>query len=200
MNVYPESMELLIEEYRKLPGIGRKTAQRLAMYTVESSKDQINNTIEVLENVRDKIKRCPICNNITDQEICDICSDPNRDSRVLCVVEDISNLIAIENSNSYNGKYYVLKGLVSPSKGLGPEEVGIEDMINKIGSDVEEIILAISPTVDGETTMLLISELLKDRKIEISRIASGIPIGGNLEYFDDVTLAKAIEDRRKLGY
>ena len=200
MNVYPESMELLIEEYRKLPGIGRKTAQRLAMYTVESSKDQINNTIEVLENVRDKIKRCPICNNITDQEICDICSDPNRDSRVLCVVEDISNLIAIENSNSYNGKYYVLKGLVSPSKGLGPEEVGIEDMINKIGSDVEEIILAISPTVDGETTMLLISELLKDRKIEISRIASGIPIGGNLEYFDYVTLAKAIEDRRKLGY
>lgn len=199
MAIYPEAMELLIEEYRKLPGIGRKTAQRLAMHTVELDRDQINQTIEVLENVRDKVKRCPNCNNLTDKDLCDICRNPLRDKKTLCVVEDISNLIAIENSNSYNGTYYVLNGLVSPSKGLGPEEVGIMDMIGKLDKEVKEIILAISPTVDGETTMLLISELLKDFDVRISRIASGIPIGGNLEYFDDITLAKAIEDRRQLG-
>lgn len=196
MGLYPDSMELLIEEYRKLPGIGRKTAQRLAMYTIESGKEGINKKIEVLLNVRDNVRRCPKCNNLTDQKICSICSDDSRDGKTICVVEDISNLIAIEKSNSYKGKYYVLNGLISPSKGLGPEEVGIDKFLDTLNDDVKEVILAISQTVDGETTMLLITELLKNKNIKVSRIASGIPIGGNLEYFDDITLAKAIEDRR----
>lgn len=200
MGLYPDSMELLIEEYRKLPGIGRKTAQRLAMYTIESGKEGINKKIEVLLNVRDNVRRCPKCNNLTDQKICSICSDDSRDGKTICVVEDISNLIAIEKSNSYKGKYYVLNGLISPSKGLGPEEVGIDKFLDTLNDDVKEVILAISQTVDGETTMLLITELLKNKNIKVSRIASGIPIGGNLEYFDDITLAKAIEDRRLMDH
>lgn len=198
MNIYPQSLEDLIEEFRKLPGVGRKSAQRLALSLVEKNKEEIDDAISVLAAVRDKIKKCPICNNLTDEEFCTICQDEKRDKDTICIVEDVTNLLAIEKSGFFKGRYFVLNGLISPAKGVGPEDVGIDKLIKMVDDDLKELILAISPTVEGETTMLFIGEIFKDRNIKVTRIASGIPVGGNLEYFDDVTLAKALEDRRDM--
>lgn len=196
MNIYPQALEDLIEEFRKLPGVGRKSAQRLALSLVEKNKEEIDKAISVLAAVRDRIKKCPVCNNLTDQELCTICQDEKRDKETICIVEDVTNLLAIEKSGFFKGRYFVLNGLISPAKGLGPEDVGIDKLIKMVDDGVKELILAISPTVEGETSMLFIGEIFKERKIKVTRIASGIPVGGNLEYFDDITLGKALEDRR----
>lgn len=194
---YPGPVEDLIENLRKLPSIGRKSAQRMALHIVNMEKDSIESIINSLENVKNNIKKCEICGNITENKVCDICSDNKRDDSVICVVEDVTNLLTIEKTNTYLGKYYVLNGLINPNYLVDPENIDIDNLINCVNSGkVKEIIFAISPTVEGETTMLFIKELIKDKDIKITRIASGIPVGGNLEYFDEITLSKALEDRR----
>lgn len=196
---YPESIEELIENLRKLPSIGRKSAQRMALHIVGMEDESLDALIQSLEYVKNKIHKCEICSNLTEDRICSICSNPNRDDDVICVVEDVTNLLTIENTNSFKGKYHVLNGLLNPNSLINPESIGVDKLLERINKgNVKEIIFAISPTVEGETTMLFIKELLANKKIEITRIASGIPVGGNLEYFDEITLSKALQDRRKL--
>lgn len=196
---YPGPVEDLIENLRKLPSIGRKSAQRMALHIVNMEKESIESIIKSLENVKNNIKKCEICGNITENEVCDICSDNRRDDSVICVVEDVTNLLTIEKTNTYIGKYYVLNGLINPNYLIDTEDINIDNLINYVNSGrIKEIIFAISPTVEGETTMLFIKELIKDKNIKITRIASGIPVGGNLEYFDEITLSKALEDRKTI--
>lgn len=196
---YPKSIENLIENLRKLPSVGRKSAQRMALHIVNMEDTSVEEMIEALKDVKDNIKKCEICGNLTENTICNICRDHSRDGSTICVVEDVTNLLTIERSNTFNGKYHVLNGLLNPNSMINPDSIGIDSLLNRISyEDIKEIIFAISPTLEGETTMLFIKELLKGRDIKITRIASGIPVGGNLEYFDEITLSKAIEDRRDI--
>lgn len=199
MYTYPDSLESLVEEFRKLPSVGRKSAQRLALHMIMQGQEKIDGLIKALEDVRDKIHKCNICGNLTESEICQICKDDRRDPSLICVVEDVTNLLTIEKTKSFYGRYHVLDGLISPSK-MDPEDIGVDQFIERLKDDnIKEIIFAISPTVEGETTMLFLRELIKDMDIKITRIASGIPVGGNLEYYDDLTLSKAINERINLG-
>ena len=200
MKEYPESIEELIENLRKLPSVGRKSAQRMALHIVNMDKNNIESIIKAFQDVKDKIKKCEICGNFTEDKICQICRDDNRDKSTICVVEDVTNLITIEKSNSFNGTYHVLNGLINPGAAISNDTSDIDRLVDRIkNDDIKELIFAISPTLEGETTMLFIRELVKNKDIKITRIASGIPIGGNLEYFDELTLSKALEDRRDLG-
>ena len=200
MKEYPESIEELIENLRKLPSVGRKSAQRMALHVVNMDKNNIESIIKAFQDVEDKIKKCEICGNFTEDSICQICRDDNRDKSTICVVEDVTNLITIEKSNSFNGTYHVLNGLINPGAAISNDTSDIDRLVDRIkNDDIKELIFAISPTLEGETTMLFIRELVKNKDIKITRIASGIPIGGNLEYFDELTLSKALEDRRDLG-
>lgn len=196
MYSYPQSLERLIEEFRKLPSVGRKSAQRLALQMVSQDPSKIDNLVNALNDVKTNIHPCKVCGNLTEDDICDICKDETRDSKVLCVVEDVVNLLTIENSESFKGKYHVLGGLISPSGKTLPEDIGVDRFIARLkDEDIEEVMFAISPTLEGETTILFLSALIKDSNIKITRIASGIPVGGNLEYYDDLTLTKAINER-----
>lgn len=196
---YPKSIENLIENLRKLPSVGRKSAQRMALHIVNMEDTSVEEMIEALKDVKDNIKKCEICGNLTENTICNICRDHSRDGSTICVVEDVTNLLTIERSNTFNGKYHVLNGLLNPNSMINPDSIGIDSLLDRISyEDIKEIIFAISPTLEGETTMLFIKELLKGKDIKITRIASGIPVGGNLEYFDEITLSKAIEDRRDI--
>lgn len=200
MKEYPESIEELIENLRKLPSIGRKSAQRMALHVVNMDKNNIESIIKAFQDVKDKIKKCQICGNFTEDKICQICRDDNRDKSTICVVEDVTNLITIEKSNSFNGTYHVLNGLINPGAAISNDTSDIDRLVDRIKNEnIKELIFAISPTLEGETTMLFIRELVKNKDVKITRIASGIPIGGNLEYFDELTLSKALEDRRDLG-
>lgn len=199
MYTYPDSLESLVEEFRKLPSVGRKSAQRLALYMVTQGPAKIDGLIGALQDAKDKIHKCSLCGNLTEQEICHICEDDRRDPSVLCVVEDVTNLLTIEKSQSFSGKYHVLDGLINPSR-MDPEDIGVDQFIDRLKDEnIKEIIFAISPTVEGETTMLFLKELIKDMGIKVTRIASGIPVGGNLEYYDDLTLSKALKERINLG-
>lgn len=200
----PESMERLIGELRRLPTVGKKTAQRMAIKLVSSEGSEAEDLAKALIEIKRKLHPCPICGNITEDKICSICSNPKRDRTTICVVEDVQNLMAMERGGNYNGLYYVLKGLISPMHDMGPDQIGLDRLFEIIkraklkGRPIREIILAISPTVEGETTMLFMADLLNKEGVEVSRIASGIPVGGNLEYYDELTLAQAMQDRRKL--
>lgn len=204
MSEYPESIETLIEQFRRLPTIGRKTAQRLALSVVGMPKEKIERFAAALLDVKERIHRCPRCGNLTDRELCSICEDKRRDATVICVVEDATNLIAMERGGTYRGVYHVLRGLLSPMKDIGPDAIGVDELLERLPKkgeersedSVREVILAISPTVEGETTLLFLAELLKAYDVKVTRIASGIPVGGSLEYYDELTLAKALEDRR----
>lgn len=199
MYEYPEPIENLIENLRKLPSVGRKSAQRMALHIVNMPKESISDMISSLENVKEQIHKCSICGNLTENSICNICLDKTRDNQVICIVEDVTNLLTIENSNSFNGKYHVLNGLIDPSSFSPTDDIGVDSLLDRINKEnIREIIFAISPTLEGETTMLFIKELLNGRNIKMTRIASGIPVGGNLEYFDEITLRKALEDRRDI--
>lgn len=196
---YPNSLEDLIEALRKLPSVGRKSAQRMALHIVDMNEEKINSLISSLQNSRDRIKRCKICGNLTEENICSICLDDMRNKELVCVVEDVTNLLTIENTNTFKGKYHVLKGLIKPSAMLDTKDIGIDSLVDRVKENkIKELIFAISPTVEGETTMLFIKELLRGADVKFTRIASGIPVGGNLEYFDEITLSKALEDRRDL--
>ena len=199
MNLYPESLETLIEELRKLPSVGRKSAQRLALHIVGQADEKIDDLINSLTEVKEKIHPCPVCGNLTEEETCHICADDSRDKTTICVVEDITNLISIEKTHSFRGTYHVLDGLIDPSGSVMPDDIGVDSLIKRLDpSLVKEVIFAISPTVEGETTMLFLKELIADKGIKVTRIASGIPVGGNLEYYDDLTLSKAMNERINL--
>ena len=199
MYKYPKTIDNLIQCYKKLPTIGEKTAIRLALATMELSDDVIEVFSHSLLDLKTKIKRCNICNNLTEDELCEICKDDNRDKKMLCVVDDPKSIIQIEKSHSYNGYYYVLNGLISAENNYDPESLNINKMINLIKeNNVEEIILAVKPSIEGETTSLYISKILEKESVKVTRIALGIPIGADMDYVDSLTLELALENRKEI--
>lgn len=189
----------LIEEFSKLPGIGKKTAQRLAFHVLNSREDDAIHLAEAIIEAKRKTRYCSICSNITDMDPCNICTSPKRNKSVICVVEDPRDIAAVERIREYNGLYHVLHGAISPMEGVGPEDIKIKELLMRLqGDNVEEIILATNPNIEGEATSMYISKLVKPIGIKVTRIAHGVPVGGDLEYADEVTLAKALEGRREL--
>ncbi|MBU1299504.1 MAG: recombination mediator RecR [Bacteroidetes bacterium] len=190
-----ELLETLIDELSRLPGIGRKTAQRLAMYIMKLPREEVVGMAKALVNVKDKVKNCSICSNFTEEDPCFICSSPKRDRTTICVVEEPNDVIAIEKTNDFFGLYHVLGGALSPLDGIGPEDLKIKELLQRIDDNTLEIILALNPNVEGEATTLYLSRLLKPVGIKLTRIARGIPIGSDLEFADEATLSRAIEGR-----
>ena len=199
MSYYSPSIEKLIESFEKLPRIGHKTATRLAFHMLnlneESTKEFINSIIEAKKNLR----YCSKCFNITETDPCPICSSPKRDQSTICVVEDVKDVVAMEKTHEFKGVYHVLHGSISPMNGIGPEDIKIKELLERLrDTDVKEIIIATNPRVEGEATAIYLSKLIKPIGIKVTRIAHGIPVGGDLEYTDEVTLSKALEGRREL--
>ena len=195
---YPDSLNNLINSLKKLPSIGEKSAERLAFAIMEMEEEDIQLFSNSIIDVKSKIKKCSICGNITENDKCDICLNDNRDSSVICVVEDSKNIITLEKMGSYNGKYHVLNGLISPMNGIGPNDIEIFSLVNKVKNDeVKEVIIAINPTLEGETTALYISKLLENSDVIVSKIAYGIPMGADMEYLDPMTLSMALNNRNK---
>ena len=191
-----ESIEQLAEQFAQLPGIGRKTAQRLALYVLKMSRDEIVTMAKALINVKDKVRYCTICSNITETDPCAICSNTKRERSFICVVEEPHDVLAIEKTHEFKGLYHVLGGALSPLEGIGPEELEIKELLQRVyNSAIEEIILALNPDVEGETTTLYLSKLLKPLGIKVTRIARGLPVGSDLEFADEATLSKAFEGR-----
>jgi recombination protein RecR len=187
----------LIDEFARLPGVGKKSAQRLAFHIINMDQTQAVNFAEAILDVKRKVKYCEKCFNITDQTTCDICSDASRNRELMCIVESARDLIAIENTKEFHGYYHVLHGSISPMEGVGPNDIKIKELLVRLqNDDTKEIIIATNPTIEGEATAMYISKLLKGTGITVSRLAHGIPVGGDLEYADEITLAKAIEGRR----
>ncbi len=196
---YPEPVTHLIEQFMKLPGVGPKTAQRLAFHVLGMPSQDVTEFSRALLDVRDKLRECSICCNVTDMDPCSICRDISRDDRTLCVVQDAKDVAAMEKTHEYHGKYHVLHGAISPMEGVGPQEIRIRELLQRLGSaEIQEIILATNPTVEGEATAMYIARLVKPFSVQVTRIAHGLPVGGDLEYADEVTLAKALEGRRQL--
>ena len=196
---YSPSIEKLIESFEKLPSIGHKTAQRLAFYMLDQSKEEIKEFTDSIINAKNNLKFCSKCFNISDTDPCNICSNPKRDGSIICVVEDVKDVIAMERTHEFNGLYHVLHGSISPMNGIGPENIKIRELLARLmDGTVKEIILATNPRVEGEATSIYISKLVKPLGIKVTRIARGIPIGGDLEYTDEVTLAKALEGRNEI--
>ncbi len=189
----------LIAQFERLPGIGRKTAQRLAYSILEQPPERAEKFAEALVNARRKIHFCKVCQGLTDKEICDICDDNRRDRSVICVVAEPKDIMAFERTREYNGIYHVLHGVISPLDGIGPDQLRIKELMARLGSgEVNEIIMATNPTVEGEATASYISRLLKPMGIKVTRLAYGIPVGGDLEYADEFTLARALEGRNEI--
>ncbi|MFH0989556.1 MAG: recombination mediator RecR [bacterium] len=191
-----ESVEQLAEQFAQLPGIGRKTAHRLALYVVKMSRDEAVTMAKALINVKDKVRYCTICSNITELDPCVICSNPKRDQTLLCVVEEPTDVLALEKTNDFKGLYHVLGGALSPLDGVGPEELRIKELLQRLsGANLEEIILAMNSNVEGEATTLYLSRLLKPLGVKVTRIARGLPVGTDIEYADEATLSRALEGR-----
>lgn len=199
MGYYSPSIEKLVESFEKLPSIGHKTAQRLAFYMLDLSDEEIKEFTDSITNAKKNLKYCSKCFNITDNDPCLICNNPKRDESVICVVEDVRDVIAMERTHEFNGVYHVLHGSISPMNGIGPNDIKIKELMSRIGQiEVKEIILATNPRVEGEATAMYISKLVKPFGIKTTRIARGIPIGGDLEYTDEITLTKALEGRNEI--
>lgn len=196
MNYSSKLLEQAVEEFSKLPGIGKKTALRLVLSLLKREKDEVSRFAMALKILRDEIRYCKKCHNISDIEICQICSDPNRDGSTLCVVEDIRDVMAIENTQQYKGLYHVLGGVISPMEGVGPQHLTIESVLQKVESgEVKEIIFALSTTMEGDTTNFYIFKKLKNYSVKVSTIARGIAFGDELEYADEITLGRSIANR-----
>ena len=197
---YPSSLQTLIECYKMLPGIGEKNAERLAFATLKFDDDQIESFSTTIKEVKTKIKKCKNCNNLTEEDICEICKDTSRNSEVLCVVENAKNLILFEKANIFNGKYHVLEGLISPLEGINPEDIKINQLVNRIKEEkIKEVILALTPSIEGETTSAYILKLLEGLDVQVTKIAYGIPVGADMEYLDPLTIARAMEGRNKIS-
>lgn len=193
-----EALQQLIEEFAALPGIGRKTAQRLALHILKQPRDEIVQMARALVNVKDKIRYCSSCWNITEIDPCPICSSPKRDRGIVCVVEEPNDVMAVEKTNEFKGLYHVLGGSLSPLDGIGPDDLKVRELIQRMNGEVSEVILALNPNVEGEATTLYLTKLLKPLGVKVSRIARGIPVGGDLEFADEATLSRALEGRVEL--
>jgi recombination protein RecR len=194
---YPAPVARLIEELRRLPGIGPKSAQRIAFHLLRGAREDSTRLAEVVGALFDGIRLCARCNAITDAETCDTCRDPGRSDRTICVVEEPHDLLSVEKTRDYRGRYHVLHGALSPLQGVGPDELKVQGLLERVRGGVDEVILATSPTVEGEATAVYLARILKPLGVKVTRIAMGVPVGSDLEWADEVTLAKALEGRRE---
>lgn len=198
--LYPETINNLIDCYKKLPGIGEKTAERMALYCLEMDEDVLELFADSLTSVKKKIKRCKKCNNLTENEICNICDDSSRDEKIICVVEDTKNVFQFERIGSYHGLYHVLDGLISPLDNINPEDLNLKSLVERIEKEnIQEVIIAVKPSIEGETTSLYISKILQDKNVTVSKIAYGVPIGADMDYVDALTLELALEERKNIS-
>lgn len=198
MESYPVSIEKLIEEFAKLPSVGYKTAQRLTLHILNLPKEEVEAFAEALVKARGTIKYCKVCGNYTDTDPCGICRNPNRDKSIVCVVEQPKDIMSLEKVREFNGLYHVLHGNISPMAGRGPNDINLKSLITRMNGEVKEVIVATNPNIEGEATAMYISKILKPLEVKVTRIAHGIPVGGDLDYADEVTLSKALEGRREI--
>jgi recombination protein RecR len=200
MDTTPRAVTRLIEEFHRLPGIGPKTAQRLTFYLLRAPKDQAQSLAEALVQLKERIVTCAICSNIAEENPCAICRDDSRDRSIVCVVEEPLDVLALERTREYHGLYHVLHGAISPVEGIGPEDLRIQELLNRLqhGGAVKEIVLATNPNLEGEATAMYLERLIKPLGIKMTRLARGLPVGGDLEYADEVTLTRALEGRREV--
>lgn len=198
--VYPKKLEEIIEFYKKLPGIGEKSAERMALSTLDLTTDQINEFSVSLVDAKNMLRPCKICGHITEQEVCSICSDVERDSNVICVLEDYKSVFTFEKAGNFKGVYHVLGGLISPTEGISYEDINIPSLLDRVDAlEHPELILALKSNIEGETTTLFIKKILEDKDVILSRLSYGIPIGADIDYMDTVTLDKALDDRKKIS-
>ena len=199
MDYYALPIANLVEQFSKLPGIGKKTAQRLAFFVLEMEDLDAEKLSRAITDAKANIRLCSICCDLTDEEPCHLCKDEQRDKSMICVVEGAKDKIAMERSREYKGQYHILHGVISPMDNIGPTDIRVRELLNRLSDDVvKEVIIATNPTVEGEATSLYLSKLIKPLGVKVTRIAHGIPVGGDLEYFDEVTLAKAMDNRREI--
>ena len=197
--MYPECVRKLIDSLKKLPGVGEKSAERMAFSIMNFSSDSLLDFSQSLIDINEKIKKCPICNNITDRDICYICSDESRNNNTIFVVEKPKDIVLFEKIENYNGRYHVLGGLISPLEGIGPEDINLSGLIDRVkNSSVEEVIVVLKPSIEGETTTQYIKKILEKYNVKVSKIATGIPIGTEIEYIDTMTLEMAFEERKDI--
>ena len=195
----PDSLQNLVDQFKRLPGIGAKSAQRLAFHVLKTPREEAERLCDAIREVKDRVTYCSACNNITDADPCRYCADPARDHRLICVVEEPQNVQVVEKSGGFRGVYHVLLGALSPLQGIGPDDLKIKGLLARLaGGGVEEIILATNPTVEGEATAIYLARLLKPLGVRVTRIATGIPVGSDLEYADELTMGKAMEGRREV--
>ena len=198
MNYYGNSVNNLIQHFARLPGIGGKSAQRLAFHVINMPEDEAKAFAQSILNAKQEVRFCAKCCNLTDNELCDICSNPSRDSSTVMVVESPRDMAAYEKTGEYKGLYHILHGAMSPMRDIGPEDIKIKELLARINDDIQEVILATNPTVEGEATAVYISRLLKPMGIVVSRIAHGVPMGSDIEFVDQITLSRALEGRRQI--
>lgn len=199
MAIYSDSVTKLIEKFASLPGVGKKSAQRVAFFVLNQSKEYVKDFSDTLISAKESLRFCKCCQNMSDKELCDICANPQRDGSVICVVEDPRDVVSVERSLEFHGKYHVLHGVISPSKGIGPNDIKLKELVSRIDGSVSEVIVATNPTVEGETTAMYIAKLLAPLGVTVTRIAHGLPVGGDIVYADEITLAKALQGRTKIG-
>jgi recombination protein RecR len=196
---FAEPLARLIAEFKRLPGIGQKSAQRLAFHVLRAGREDAEHLAQALLDVKDKLGLCRVCNNISDSDVCSYCADSNRDPRVVCVVEEPHNIVGIETTRQFEGRYHVLHGALSPLRGLGPESLKLKNLVERIGEgEIQEVIVATNPTTEGEATAVYLARLLKPLGVKVTRIGMGIPVGSDLEFADEVTISKAMEGRREM--
>lgn len=194
-----KGLERLIDEFNKLPGIGRKSATRLAFHILEMSEEQVEKFSEAMKEVKKTIKKCPVCGDFCENDLYNICADETRDKEIVCVVEDSRDIISFEKTGKYNGTYHVLNGKIAPLNGMTPDKLNIKSLLERVAAtDISEVILALNPDLEGETTSLYLTKLLKPFGVKITKIASGIPIGGNIEFADTATISKALDGRHEV--
>jgi recombination protein RecR len=193
-----KGFDRLVSEFQRLPGIGAKSAARLAYYLLRAPAEEAGRLSQAISESRAAVRRCTVCNTLTETDPCDICSDPERDPSILCVVEEPGNVAAIEKTREFRGRYHVLWGALSPLRGIGPDEIDVAGLVARVTPEVREVVLATNPNVEGETTALYIAKRLKPTGVRVTRIAFGLPVGGDIEYADEVTMARSLENRREL--
>jgi len=196
---FAEPLARLITEFKRLPGIGQKSAQRLAFHVLRAGREDAEHLAQALIDVKDKLGLCSVCNNISDSDLCTYCADTNRDPHVVCVVEEPHNIVGIETTRQFEGRYHVLHGALSPLRGIGPESLKLKNLVERIGEgEIQEVIVATNPTTEGEATAVYLARLLKPLGVKVTRIGMGIPVGSDLEFADEVTISKAMEGRREM--
>lgn len=194
-----EALEKLVEQFRKIPSIGNKTAQRMAFHVLDLPENEVKEFAQAILNAHEKVHHCSVCHNLTQNELCSVCGNPKRDKSIVCVVEDPRVVMTIEHSREYTGVYHVLHGVISPMNGVGPDKLTIKSLVERVAEgNISEVIMATNPTVEGDTTAMYISKLLKPFEVKVTRLAYGIPVGADIEFADDVTLLRALEGRREL--